>query len=160
MTAPSVDENVQSRFKVLERPTLSPGKCAVCGAVDRSVVDFGLNIQYYGAVMLCVTCLTEAAGRIGMYTPEAFNAESLQTGQSLQMYLESRNLKVISDELHHAIFDFVARCAVEPASIVNGLSDYVDRSAPQVVSEQFEFDLGQSDSNAESPSKQPNKRNK
>lgn len=160
MTAPFVDENVSSRFKVLERPTLSPGKCAVCGAVDREVVDFGLNVMRYGAVMLCVTCLREAAGRIGMYTPEAFDAESLQTGQSVQDYLDANNLKVISNGLHSAIFDFVARCATEPSSVFDGISDFVDGSASQVPSSNVEFDLGESGSDAESPSRQPNKRNK
>lgn len=51
---------VNGRFKVTERPTVFPGKCAVCGTVERAVVDFGMTLDYYGAVLLCVECVTSA----------------------------------------------------------------------------------------------------
>lgn len=51
---------VNGRFKVTDRPTVFPGKCAVCGTVERPVVDFGMTLDYYGAVLLCVECLTSA----------------------------------------------------------------------------------------------------
>lgn len=52
---------VRSRFKLLDRPYAHPGKCAVCGAVNRPVVDFDLELDEYGAVYFCVTCLTQVA---------------------------------------------------------------------------------------------------
>lgn len=51
---------VNGRFNVTERPTVFPGKCAVCGTVERPVVDFGMTLDYYGAVLLCVECVTSA----------------------------------------------------------------------------------------------------
>lgn len=108
MTVPSEAENVVSRFKVLERPTLSPGKCAVCGAVHRPVVDFGLNLMRYGAVMLCEDCVCEAAERVGMVRPEKLAANTLQAGQSVDQYLLERDLTVITNEQYHALTNLVS----------------------------------------------------
>lgn len=54
-------EVARSRFKLLDKPFAHPGKCAVCGAVNRSVVDFDLDLDEYGRVYFCVTCLTQVA---------------------------------------------------------------------------------------------------
>lgn len=56
----SVESLVNSRFQVTQRPVVSPGKCASCGSVERPVVDFGLDIDFYGTVYLCVDCISEA----------------------------------------------------------------------------------------------------
>lgn len=60
MTVELPESVVNGRFKVTERPTVFPGKCAVCGTVERAVVDFGMTLDYYGAVLLCVECVTSA----------------------------------------------------------------------------------------------------
>lgn len=107
MTVPSVD-NVNSRFKVVPEPNIMPGKCAVCGGVRGPVVDFGLNIQFYGAVFLCVPCVSEAGDRIGMVRPEDNVSQNLQTGQSVEDFLTAHNLKVISNELYDLLTGLVA----------------------------------------------------
>lgn len=107
MTVPSVD-NVNSRFKLIDEPNIMPGKCAVCGGVRGPVVDFGLNIQFYGAVFLCVPCVSEAGDRIGMIRPEINVAENLQTGQSVEDFLTAHNLKVIPNELYDLLTGLVA----------------------------------------------------
>ena len=107
MTVPSV-ENVNSRFRILDEPNIMPGKCAVCGGVRGPVVDFGLNIQYYGAVMLCVTCVQEAGDRVGMVRPEVNVSDNLQTGQSVAEFLEAHELKVVPNGLHDLLSSLVA----------------------------------------------------
>lgn len=62
----SPESVINGRFKFLERPAVAPGKCAVCGSVERPVIDFGFDVDYYGTVYICVTCLTEAAGIAGI----------------------------------------------------------------------------------------------
>jgi len=52
-------EELQSRFSILERPLLSPGVCAVCGTAERQVVDFGLDLEFYGRVYFCRDCTTQ-----------------------------------------------------------------------------------------------------
>jgi hypothetical protein len=59
-------EDIQSRFIVYERPHALPGKCCVCGASDRPVVDFGRDIEWdngYGRAYFCVTCIKQAASK-------------------------------------------------------------------------------------------------
>jgi hypothetical protein len=60
-------EDLQSRFTVYERPEAPPGKCVVCGAVDRPVIDFGVDIEWadtvYGRAYFCVTCIKQAAAK-------------------------------------------------------------------------------------------------
>lgn len=55
---------INGRFQFLDRPSVLPGKCAVCGSVERPVVDFGMQLDFYGAVLLCVDCIKEAASLI------------------------------------------------------------------------------------------------
>jgi hypothetical protein len=110
MTAPFAEEthDVNSRFRIMERPHIMPGKCAVCGGVDRPIVDFGLNIQFYGAVMLCVDCVSEAGVRVGMVRPEDNAEANLQTGQSVTEFLEAHDFKVVTRELHDALSTLVS----------------------------------------------------
>lgn len=146
MTAPSVVTNVNSRFRILDTPIISPGKCAVCGAVNRPVVDFGLNIQRYGAVMLCVDCICEGAERVGMIRPEQLEDETLQTGQSVEAYLSERNLKVITNELYDLLTGIVSLSAAGLAIGPNGVPDSVDDESSEVPSGQLELDFSEPES--------------
>lgn len=67
----SLESVINGRFKLLERPVALPGKCACCGAVDRPVVDFGFDLDFYGVVYLCTTCLGEASEVAGSTNVEA-----------------------------------------------------------------------------------------
>lgn len=50
------------RFHIIPENRLpSPAKCWCCGATKRPCVDWGSDVQYMGAVLLCITCLAEAA---------------------------------------------------------------------------------------------------
>lgn len=53
---------INGRFTVSEKPLVAPGKCACCGAVDRPVVDFKFDVEFYGTVLLCGDCIREALG--------------------------------------------------------------------------------------------------
>jgi hypothetical protein len=58
-------EKLQSRFSILERPILSPGVCAVCGTAERQVVDFGLDLEFYGRVYFCRDCTIQIGTAFG-----------------------------------------------------------------------------------------------
>lgn len=89
---------VNSRVNLLERPFISPGKCIMCGAVDRPVVDFGANIRNYGAVMFCTTCITELGSAVGL-VPESLviNTEKA-VGVIVSDFLAAHNLMAVSSE--------------------------------------------------------------
>jgi hypothetical protein len=60
------DSVINGRFQYLDRPNVLPGHCAVCGSVERPVIDFGMSLDGYGAVLLCVECLQTAVSLVAM----------------------------------------------------------------------------------------------
>lgn len=74
---------LSGRFKLLDAPYASPGKCAVCGYSAsgdsepddrRQYLDFGLDIEYYGAIYICTACVNEVAVGMGYALPEIVDA--------------------------------------------------------------------------------------
>lgn len=67
-------EEIQSKFQVLDKPTIHPGFCICCGSVERPVVDFGIEVDYealgFGALLLCISCVTQAALRFPENKPQ------------------------------------------------------------------------------------------
>lgn len=66
----------QSRIQVLDVPILAPGTCLLCGTSgvdDRKFVDFGKQVDWYGAVYLCSECIEEVARAIGFIPVAEFD---------------------------------------------------------------------------------------
>lgn len=60
------------RFKIIRGyPPVLPHKCAVCGTSESgNYIDFGLDLDFYGTVYLCLkNCFVEAANSIDYYSP-------------------------------------------------------------------------------------------
>lgn len=138
---------LSSRFQLLETPLTAPGKCMVCGSVDRPVVDFGADIQFYGAVYFCGTCICEAAAIFGMVPRTELEAAERESVQSFAETLNNNNLVAVSGEwfaVATALFGSI------PVLNVNTLLDSDDESAGQAgeeVSEESGSDSGESNSN-------------
>jgi predicted esterase len=67
---------VTSRFKVSNNPDIAPGYCCVChstGGDGRQFIDFGMQLDVYGAVYFCTFCVTELASAAGFVAKEYFN---------------------------------------------------------------------------------------
>ena len=94
---------LNSRFQTYSSPMSSPGKCSVCGAVDRPVVDFGVTIQYYGAVVFCFVCMTEAARVIDMVPRSELTTAEEGLTQSFNSVLDKKELVAISRERYSTI---------------------------------------------------------
>lgn len=60
------------RIQVLPRPIMSPGKCIVCGSADREVIDFGMDLEYYGVPYFCCACIIEAATKFDVVPGEHY----------------------------------------------------------------------------------------
>lgn len=86
-----------SRFQIVERPYVHPGKCCVCGCTDRPCVDIGLDVDDYGVVYFCIPCLTEAANVIGLVPEQRVHEAELAAGQSISDYLKARELSVVTN---------------------------------------------------------------
>lgn len=83
---------VTSRFRILDTPTIQPGKCAVCGAVDRPVVDFDTTVPLYGAILLCFSCTQEAARGLGMVDRKELDTAQENLAQTLEEQLKNAGM--------------------------------------------------------------------
>lgn len=69
----------QSRIQVLNTPVAAPGKCVMCGSSDgedRTFLDFGFAIDWYGVVYFCSECIKEFAQAIDYIPVGAFQAQA------------------------------------------------------------------------------------
>lgn len=87
-----------SRFHMVEKPVAHPGKCIVCGAVDRACIDFGMDIDDYGAVYFCFDCMREGGLAAGLIHPDVYTHDTLGAKQLLHTYLYEHNMRVVSSE--------------------------------------------------------------
>lgn len=84
---PGLEVSPNSRFRILQTPELEPGKCCLCGAADsdRQYVDFGFQLDWYGAVYFCTHCFVEAAETVGFIPTQKLISNSERLGQLLEM---------------------------------------------------------------------------
>jgi hypothetical protein len=128
---------INGRFKLLDRPAALPGKCAVCGAVDKPVVDIGLDLDFYGVVYFCVECMKAAAEILGMVDGALLTrAELVQRHHHHQL----EAAKDITDE-------YVARFAAvsdEFANRLRSLRNSTDEVHEELPDSDSEGELGDS----------------
>jgi hypothetical protein len=91
----------------------SPGKCAVCGAVDRPVIDFGMDLDYYGAVLFCVDDLRSALEVAELYEDPAARTQTVP-------------LQFLDVE---AVNEYLARSNVAARALNSILAGYITASA-------------------------------
>ena len=56
-------------FRVVDSYLALPGKCIACGSARTPLLDTGISIDFYGAVVFCIECAKEAARAIGYSEP-------------------------------------------------------------------------------------------
>lgn len=107
------DINTRSRFHYLQRPQLAPGCCAICGSGKRPVVDFQMQVEFYGAVYFCVECIVSAASITGEMVPKA-QFEVLANAYS--ELLESINTR------KEQINEYLGRCDENLSRLISDLA--------------------------------------
>jgi hypothetical protein len=120
--------SLTSRFTLLPQPVVAPGKCAVCGAVDKPVVDFNMTIEFYGAILICANCIREAASGVGMVSESDLIDSQKELAQSVEEHLANRNMRAVSNDFLYTL-----------NGILTSVSDYIlpsSDSDSDVVGEQ------------------------
>lgn len=99
------ESQINGRFRIYDSPQAAPGKCSVCGSVERPVVDFGLDVDGYGAVVFCVECLKSAAQLLDMVP-----GRDLRVAQLVQRAHEQEIMEAgeITSEYSRRVFDLNA----------------------------------------------------
>lgn len=86
--------SAQSRYSILDAPILEPGTCFTCGSAGnddgRKFLDFGKQIDWFGAVYLCTECIREIAEALGFLPVDKFN-ELFDINKNLQISLDQAN---------------------------------------------------------------------
>lgn len=97
MTQQLTEASVNSRFQLIDRPVKAPGKCTVCGASDRPVIDIRMDLEAIDikewvvdiTVYFCVLCLTECATTILDMVPAAQLRDAQLVAEEANNKLES-----------------------------------------------------------------------
>lgn len=105
-----IELSPNSRFSIHDNPNVAPGFCCVCkhpGGDGRKFVDFGMQLDWFGAVYFCTYCFTEAA--------QAFGFVSLDKHVELQnahtvLLLAQHNLEAAFEEHKHASRTLLRNC--------------------------------------------------
>lgn len=91
-----IENGPSARMQVRSRGQLvAPACCMVCGnaTCEHGYLDLNVFIDFHGTCYLCVTCLTQGAETIGMFTPVEVS--------HLQNQIEGllKNIETLSKEL-------------------------------------------------------------
>jgi len=82
------------RIQVIQgTPPALPGKCVVCGTTQGPVIDIGFEIDFYGVVYFCKTCIQEVANSLGYLSPEQHRElldDLLEAGTRIGLLEEER----------------------------------------------------------------------
>lgn len=100
-------QHTVSRFQFLERPVAAPSKCVVCGGYDRPVVDFGVSIQWYGAIVICTDCVGEAGRVVGLVSVGDVSDEKQYAERFISNYLNDNNLVAIPRDFFDTAVDSI-----------------------------------------------------
>lgn len=129
--------NVQSKYQIIEGPLQQlPHKCAGCGTYgtpdNNKFFDWNLEIEFFGKVMLCLSCFTEMANQIGFYSPTQFNKldDMFKRVDQINMKLREEN-----KELKSAVVSLSSVLGVDiPTSILSDLPTEENRSDSSIES--------------------------
>jgi hypothetical protein len=87
-----METSPQARIQIINTAILAPGICIVCGSAgteDREFLDFGKQLDWYGAVYLCTLCVPEMATACDFIPGNSFH----------KLYDEHRKLQISYDQL-------------------------------------------------------------
>jgi hypothetical protein len=121
------------RFQLLPAPLMLPGVCACCGAGNKPVIDFGLQLEWHGAVYLCIDCITEAGTVVGLVPSARYEA----------VLEDLVKLKAPQVEVQNAISEYIDRQRESAISFFDRLS-IISNGAP-ADSEEIDGGSGKSD---------------
>lgn len=135
-----LDQQGSNKVQITASPQVAPHKCINCGfsgmAENRYFIDFGVDIEYYGTLLLCSDCFGETANILGWITPKRASAYSEVIDRLTDEVVALRTIEDLYDTI-------VA--AVRP---VLGFHDTINNLPPDADSddENSDDEQGQSDS--------------
>lgn len=91
------------RVTIMNYPVALPGKCTICGYGGgdgrRRFIDFGLSLDFFGAVNFCTDCMAEISRKIGFIPKEEFDMLRLENSELRSIIDDLRNVSDIRRDL-------------------------------------------------------------
>lgn len=95
-----LDVEFSDRIQILSAPIQLPGVCGLCGTArtdDRSYVDIGLWVEFYGHFYFCTFCMSQFVNRLGGLTAEQADELKLELEQARQTIIDFQQEKAAVD---------------------------------------------------------------
>lgn len=97
----------QSRIQIVDTPVAAPGNCSMCGSCGgdgRKFLDFGKQLDWYGAVYFCTECVKEFSQAVDYIPVDAFNSQAQELAKLQISYdqLVKRN-KAVENALRNVL---------------------------------------------------------
>lgn len=140
------------RIQVLDQPVAAPAICVVCKAGGGKLpqgerlkfIDFGMDIEYYGAVYFCSNCIVNVAYALGYYGPAEMAAVESKLAR---LYIEHAEMKDQNDALRNALHSLGISLGIPSNATVEssefqdftGATDVLSESESESIEQGAEF---------------------
>lgn len=129
------------RIQVVDAPPAAPGHCALCGTTEGPMVDFGMNVEFYGVVYFCVdNCLVQLANSFDYHSPRQWKMVMNQVENQRD---EINQLRDQNEQLRHAIDSFTPLSSLQHVGSVPELDVDALYHEPEPESGQLAFDFSE-----------------
>lgn len=136
------------RIQIQEAPMAAPGHCALCGTTQGPVVDFGMEMEFYGVIYFCIdNCLVQLANAFDYHSPRQWKMMMAQINEQRD---EINALRDENERLNIAInslTDLSGRVPVNRTAELDldeVLNDPIQESEPDPNQLSFDFTGGES----------------
>ena len=88
-----------TKYIISDVPMLAPGKCGNCGASKndgRKYIDFGQQIDWYGALYLCGECLRDTSREMGLFTELENQLKEAKAENEFVKELQEKGVELIN----------------------------------------------------------------
>lgn len=129
------------RIQIVDAPPAAPGHCAICGTTQGPMVDFGMNVEFFGVIYFCVAgCLVELANSFDYHSPRQWK---MVMNQIKDQQDELNQLRDQNEQLRSDLGSISRLSGLSSISRVPELDVDALREEPQQLS--FDFDGGDSE---------------
>lgn len=147
-----------SRIQILDFPQAAPGHCAICGYAggiendDRKFVDWGFSLDFFGAVIICTTCVQTIANALGflsvVQSEDLLASSFAMVNQVAELEEENGNLRSAIGSLGLVSFASGNSEQGNPPQGQNdsGIAESASSGGPEIVSDSESGSESESDS--------------
>ena len=131
-----------SRIQIVDAPPAAPGHCAICGTTQGPMVDFGMNMEFYGVIYFCVeSCLVELANSFDYHSPRQWKMIMNQVEDQRR---ELQELRDQNEKMSHALGIFDSIKSIDPSAELD-ISVVLQEPEPEPSndSDQLTFDFSE-----------------